>query len=68
MSPPAVSPLLLRLFARYSRGYLARHFHGVRLSRANVQIKNLAQEVAILRAQVRGLEPGAGDPGPSPER
>ena len=41
----------------------------VRLSRANVQIKNLAQEVAILRTQVRGLEESAGSarpPGPSP--
>lgn len=33
MTIPAASPLVLRWFARYSRGYLARHFHGVRLSR-----------------------------------
>lgn len=33
MSAPTVSPWLLRGFARYSRRYLARHFHGVRLAR-----------------------------------
>lgn len=31
---PRVSPLLLSLFSRYAKGYLARHFHTVRLSRA----------------------------------
>ena len=36
----------------------------VRLSRANVQIKNLAQEVAILRSQVRGLEAGSDSAAP----
>ncbi|MEP6956931.1 MAG: lysophospholipid acyltransferase family protein [Chthoniobacterales bacterium] len=32
-APPAppISPLLVRLFTRYSRGYLRRHFHRVRL-------------------------------------
>ena len=38
------------------------HF-GVRLSRANLHIKNLAQEVASLRAQVRGQEPVATESG-----
>jgi hypothetical protein len=43
------------------------HF-GVRLSRANLQIKNLAQEVALLRARVQRVEsgevhpPAAGEP------
>lgn len=33
---PRVSPLLLSLFSRYAQGYLARHFHAVRLSRASL--------------------------------
>jgi 1-acyl-sn-glycerol-3-phosphate acyltransferase len=33
---PRVSPLLLSLFSRYAQGYLARHFHAVRLSRAGL--------------------------------
>jgi len=31
---PQVSPLLLSMFGRYCEGYLGRHFHAVRLSRA----------------------------------
>jgi 1-acyl-sn-glycerol-3-phosphate acyltransferase len=31
---PAVSPLLVSMFGRYCEGYLARHFHAVRLSKA----------------------------------
>lgn len=38
------------------------HF-GVRLSRANLQIKNLAQEVALLRTQLRRLESEKDGPG-----
>ena len=32
-SSPAVSPLLVSMFGRYCEGYLARHFHAVRLSK-----------------------------------
>lgn len=31
---PAVSPALLALFARYTRWYLGRHFHAIRLDRS----------------------------------
>lgn len=31
---PTVSPLLLSMFGRYCEGYLARHFHAVRLSKS----------------------------------
>jgi len=31
---PEVSPLLVSMFGRYTEGYLARHFHAVRLSKA----------------------------------
>lgn len=31
---PKVSPLLLSMFGRYCEGYLARHFHAVRLSKS----------------------------------
>ena len=41
----------------------------VRLSRASVQLKNLGQEVAILRAKVDELErPTTGGPAPDAER
>lgn len=32
---PEVSPLLLSMFGRYCEGYLARHFHAIRLSRGH---------------------------------
>jgi 1-acyl-sn-glycerol-3-phosphate acyltransferase len=35
MSTPRVSPLLVRLFTRYSRGYVARHFHAVRVLKSH---------------------------------
>lgn len=41
-STPRVSPLLLSLFSRYAEGYLARHFHTVRLSRAGLPDRTLA--------------------------
>ena len=31
MEAPRISPRLVRLFTRYSRGYVRRHFHGVRV-------------------------------------
>jgi hypothetical protein len=31
---PTVSPLLVSMFGRYCERYLARHFHAVRLSKA----------------------------------
>lgn len=33
---PAISPLLLRWFTWYCRGYLRRHFHSLRVSRAGL--------------------------------
>ena len=35
MEPPRVSQRLVRLFTRYSRGYVRRHFHGVRLLKSH---------------------------------
>jgi 1-acyl-sn-glycerol-3-phosphate acyltransferase len=40
---PRVSPLLLSLFSRYAQGYLARHFHTVRLSRAGFPDRTLVR-------------------------
>ena len=35
-SPPRISPLLLRWFTWYCRGYLRRHFHSLHISRAGL--------------------------------
>lgn len=35
MEPPRVSQRLVRLFRRYSRGYVRRHFHSVRLLKSH---------------------------------
>jgi hypothetical protein len=40
--------------------------YAVRLSRANLRLKNLAQEMSLLRAQVEGLESKMTAPDPHP--
>lgn len=47
--PPQIRPWLLGLFRRYNRGYLRRHFHALRLSRAErPQRAELAGEPLVI--------------------
>ena len=48
MEAPRVSQRLVRLFTRYSRGYVRRHFHGVRLLKSHTP----AADFTVLPAAV----------------
>ena len=57
---PRISPLLLRWFSWYSRGYLRRHFHSLRISRAGLPPSTKGRPLVIYTASVWGLGLGGG--------
>jgi len=54
---PATSPLLLRWFTWYSRKYLQRHFHSLRVSRAGLPPKNCEQPLVIFSNHASWWDP-----------
>lgn len=48
MKAPTLSPPLVRLFTRYSRGYVRRHFHSVRLLKSHALLSDFAALPAVV--------------------
>jgi 1-acyl-sn-glycerol-3-phosphate acyltransferase len=48
METPHVSNRLVRLFTRYSRGYVRRHFHGVRLLKSHQLVADFRRLPAVV--------------------
>ena len=48
METPHVSSRLVRLFTRYSRGYVRRHFHGVRILKSHKMVADFRRLPAVV--------------------
>ena len=48
METPHVSRRLVRLFTRYSRGYVRRHFHGVRILKSHKMVADFRRLPAVV--------------------
>ncbi len=54
---PVASPMLLRWFTWYSRNYLRRHFHSLRVSRAGLPPRNCASSLVIFANHASWWDP-----------
>jgi 1-acyl-sn-glycerol-3-phosphate acyltransferase len=57
---PAISPLLLRWFTWYCRGYLRRHFHSLRVSRAGLPPDTAGRPLVIYTNHASWWDPLVG--------